>query len=216
MGGLAIGLCKSDTVYPFQPGTTGTKGEVEFFSAQDDASAASIMGGWGAKYVIAENRLASPNDKFYALANLSNKEETDFYELCWQKQGDKYVPKLVFYPEFYRAMIVRLYDFDGLAVTPQYTTVMTYHQQLPGGQAFKEILGYKNFKNYSDAQAFVSSQQQGQFKIIGTDPLVSPVPLEQLTDYKLVYSSTQKASSGSLTLLPAVKIFQYSPSGVFD
>ena len=199
------------------PGTTGMKGEVQFFSAQDDASAASIMGGWGAKYVIAENRLASPNDKFYALANLSNKEETDFYELCWQKQGDKYVPKLVFYPEFYRAMIVRLYDFDGLAVTPQYTTVMTYQdQQLPGGQAFKEILGYKNFKNYSDAQAFVSSQQQGQFKIIGTDPLVSPVPLEQLTDYKLVYSSTQKASSGSLTLLPAVKIFQYSPSGVFD
>jgi oligosaccharyl transferase (archaeosortase A-associated) len=199
------------------PGTTGTKGEVQFFSAQDDASAAGIMDNWGAKYVIAENRLASPNDKFYALANLSNKEETNFYELCWQKQGNKYVPKLVFYPEFYRSMIVRLYDFDGLAVTPQYTTVMTYQdQQLPGGQAFKEILGYKNFKNYSDAEAFISSPKDGQYKIIGTDPVVSPVPLEQLKEYKLVYQSTQKASAGSPTLLPAIKIFQYNASGTFD
>ena len=200
------------------PGTTGNKGEFQYFSAEDDASADSIMNGWGAKYVIAENRLASPNDKFYALANLSgNKKETDFYELCWQKQGDKYVPKLVFYPEFYRTMIVRLYDFDGLAVTPQYTTVMTYQdRQMPDGQTFKEILGYKNFRDYSDAEAFISSQKQGQYRIIGTDPVVSPVPLEQLKEYKLVYRSTQKASSGSPTLLPAVKIFQYSPSGIFD
>jgi dolichyl-diphosphooligosaccharide--protein glycosyltransferase len=199
------------------PSAAGTKGEVQYFSAQDDASAAGIMNGWGAKYVIVENRLASPNDKFYALANLSNKKETDFYELCWQKQGDKYVAKLVFYPEFYRTMIVRLYDFDGLAVTPQYTTVMTYQdRQLPDGQTFKEILGYQNFRDYSDAEAFISSQKQGQYRIIGTDPLVSPVPLQQLKEYKLVYQSTQKASSGSPTLLPAVKIFQYSPSGVFD
>jgi dolichyl-diphosphooligosaccharide--protein glycosyltransferase len=199
------------------PGTTGNKGEIEYFSAQDDASATSIMNGWGAKYVIVENRLASPNDKFYALANLSNKKETDFYELCWQKQGDKYVEKLVFYPEFYRTMIVRLYDFDGLAVAPQYTTVMTYQdRQLPDGQSFKEILGYKNFKNYSDAEAFVTSQKEGQYRIIGTDPIVSPVPLEQLKEYKLVYQTTQKASSGSPTLLPTVKIFQYSPSGIFD
>ncbi len=59
-------------------------------------------------------------------------------------------------------MIVRLYDFDGLAVTPQYTTVMTYQdRQLPDGQTFKEILALKNFKNYSDAQAFIAGQKRG-------------------------------------------------------
>ncbi len=55
------------------PSSAGARGEVEYFSAQDDATAAGIMNGWGAKYVIVENRLASPNDKFYALANLSQK-----------------------------------------------------------------------------------------------------------------------------------------------
>ncbi|MHB8084774.1 MAG: oligosaccharyl transferase, archaeosortase A system-associated [Dehalococcoidia bacterium] len=199
------------------PGTTGTKGEVQFFSAEDNTSADNIMNGWGAKYVIAENRLASPNDKFYALANLTNRKETDFYELCWQKQGDKYVPKVVFYPEFYRTMIVRLYDFDGLAVTPQYTTVMTYSdRQMPDGQTFKEITGLNNFRDLTDANAFIASQKEGQYRIVGTDPVVSPVPLGQLKEYKLVYESTQKASSGSPTLLPAVKIFQYSPPGIFD
>ena len=164
---------------------------------------------WQAKYVIVDNRIASPNDKFYALASLNRKAETDFYELCWQKKDGKYVPLLVFYPEYYSSMVIRLYNFDGKQVVPQSTLIMSYQDQVTADGRFKEITGFKSFKSYAEAGSFISSQKQGQYKIIGTDPLSSPVPLAQLAGYKPVYQSEQKANTGS-TALPAVKVFEYT------
>jgi hypothetical protein len=167
---------------------------------------------WQSRYVVIDNRIASPNDKFYALAKLSGKQETDFYELCWQKKDSKYTPLLVFYPDFYRSMIIRLYNFDGKPVGLQSTLVMSFQDQVTSdGQKFKEITGLKSFKNYKEADSFISSQKQGHYRIIGTDPLVSPVPLDQLSRYKLIYQSEEKASAGS-TPLPAIKIFEYTQS----
>jgi hypothetical protein len=163
--------------------------------------------------VIVDSRIASSNDKFYALAKLSGKQESDFYELCWQKKDGKYTPLLVFYPEYYSSTLIRLYNFDGKQVIPQSTLTMAYQDQVTkNGDKFKEITGFKSFKSYADAQSFISSQKQGQYRIIGTDPLSSPVPLAQLAGYKLVFQSEQKASTGS-TPLPAVKIFEYTQPG---
>jgi len=156
-----------------------------------------------------DGRIASPNDKFYALANLAGKKEVDYYELCWQKKEGKYVPLLVFYPEFYRTMVIRLYNFDGRQVMPQNTMVMAWQEQtMPDGQKFKEITGFKKFNGFAEAEAFISGQKGGNYRIIGTDPLVSPVPLEALDGYKPVYQSKETASAGSGPL-PVIKIFEY-------
>jgi len=193
------------------PSTTGLNKEAPYFTSQDSTTAAAIMNQWKAKYVIVDGRIASPNDKFYALAYLSGKNEADYYELCWQKKEGKYTPVLVFYPEFYRATVIRLYNFDAKPVTPQNTPVMAYQEQvLPDGQKFKEITGLRNFRTYGEAQSFIDSQKSGQFKIIGTDPLMSPVPLDQFKGYNLVYQSTEKASAGS-SPVPVIKIFEYNP-----
>jgi len=192
------------------PGTTGSPGEQVYFTAQDNAAAARKMSDWDARYVIADGRIASPNDKFYALANTTGRQEKDFYELCWQKKAGKFVPLLVFYPEYYRTMVSRLYNFDGKQAIPQRTPVMAWlEQQMPDGQKFKEITGLRNFSSYDEAKAFVSGQKQGNYRIIGIDPLVSPVPLEPLEGYKLVYQSKETASAGS-SPLPVIKIFEYT------
>jgi len=184
--------------------------EARFYTSQDSAGADKIMDALGARYVIIDNRIASPNDKFYAVAGLSDKKEGDFYELCWQKKEGKYVPLLVFYPEFYRSMVSRLYNFDGKQVTPQKTAVMSWvEQSMPDGQKFKEITGLRSFKTYEEAAAFTAGQKDGNYRIIGADPLASPVPLEALSEYKPVYQSTEKASAGS-SPLPAIKIFEYT------
>ena len=193
------------------PGISGSPGEQIYFTAQGSAAAAEKMAGWGAKYVIVDGRIASPNDKFYALANLSGRQESDFYELCWQKKEGKYVPLLVFYLDFYRTTVIRLYNFDGKQVVPQNTMVMAWQEQaLPDGQKFKEISGFKKFNTYAEAQAFISSQKGVNYRIIGSDPLSSPVPLEELDGYKLVYQSSEKASAGSKPM-PVIKIFEYTP-----
>jgi len=191
------------------PGITN-KDEARFYTAQDKGEAAKIMDGLDVRYVILDNRIVSPNDKFYAVAGLSDKKEADFYELCWQKKDGKYVPLLVFYPEYYRTMVSRLYNFDGKQVVPQQTPVMTWtEQRMPDGQAFKEITGLRNFGSYGEAEYFVAGQKEGNHRIVGTDPLASPVPLEALDKYKLVYQSKETASAGS-SPMPAIKIFEYS------
>ena len=193
------------------PGTY-PQDEAAYFTTRDEAATLNYLKKWQAKYVIVDSRIASPNDKFYALARLSGKQESDFYELCWQKKDGKYSPLLVFYPEYYSSMVIRLYNFNGEQVVPQNTLVMAYQDQVADGQKFKEITGFKSFKSYADAESFISSQKRGQYRIIGTDPLSSPVPLAQLAGYKPVFQSEQKASSG-LTSLPVVKIFEYTQPG---
>jgi len=193
------------------PGVSGSPGEQVYFTAQDSAAAARKMADWRARYVIVDGRIASPNDKFYALASLTGRQEGDFYELCWQQKEGKYVPILVFYPDFYLSTVSRLYNFDGKGVTPQKTPVMTWQERrMPDGQTFKEITGLKNFSSYDGAAAFIAGQKDLNLRIIGTDPLVSPVPLEALSGYKLVYQSKETASAGSKPL-PVIKIFEYNP-----
>ncbi|MFA5400930.1 MAG: oligosaccharyl transferase, archaeosortase A system-associated [Dehalococcoidia bacterium] len=188
----------------------GTKGRAtRYFASQDVGASSKLVKGWRARYVIADNRIASPNDKFYALAGLSGRQESDYYELCWQQKEGKYVPLLVFYPDYYRTMVVRLYNFDGKAVTPASTLVMAWQErQLPDGQKFKEITELKKLRSYTEAEAFIKGQVQGDYRIIGTDPLVSPVPLEALTAYHPVYQSEETAGVGSPAQLPAIKIFE--------
>jgi oligosaccharyl transferase (archaeosortase A-associated) len=185
--------------------------EALFYTAQDEASAGKIMQKLGSRFVVIDNRIVSPNDKFYAVANKSNKQESDYYELCWQVKDNKYVPVLVFYPSYYRTMLSRLYNFDGVQVTPQNVPVMAWEEKtLPNGQKFKLITGIKNYKSCTEAETFIASDKSGRYSIIGTDPLVCPVPLEQLSGYKTIYQSSQKASAGS-SPMPEVKIFEYNP-----
>jgi len=181
----------------------------KFFISLDVEASSAMAKNWRARYVIIDNRVANPNDKFYALVGVGGKMESDFYELCWQQKEGKYVPLLVFYPEFYRAMVIRLNNFDGKEVMPVSTRVMSWQEkQMPDGQKFKEITELKDFRSYADAEAFIKGQKQGPYRVIGTDPLASPVPLEALPAYRVVYQSKETAGVGSTTQVPAIKIFE--------
>ena len=63
----------------------------------------------------------------------------------------------------------------------------------------------KSFSNYVEAEAYISSQKRGNYRIVSSDRFVSPVPLKEMEHYKLVYTSAQKWQDK-----PAVKIFEYT------
>ena len=56
--------------------------------------------------------------------------------------------------------------------------------QTPNGQV-KVISDIKLFPNHDDAKEFIEANPR--YRIVGADPFVSPVPLEELEDYELVY-----------------------------
>ena len=174
----------------------------KFFSTQDEASANQIMDELGIRYVIIDYALASVEEKFHAIPTLLGRSPEDFYEVYYQSQEGIATPITLFYPEYYRSLPVRLYNFNGEAVTSQSSTVVFYDIISHEGRIYKVITDSKSFDDYEEATAYVSSQETDNCKLVSTDPFVSPVPLEEMEHYELIYSSDNN-------IIPEIKIFEY-------
>ena len=137
---------------------------------------------WGSKYVIVDNAIAMTiGGKFHALATLSGNSLDKFYDIYYQPRDDMPTPVIVYYPEYYHSLIVRLYNFDGKQVVLRSSTVISYEERVSrDGQPYKEITSAKSFPSYEEAEAYIASQKSGNYRIVGTDPFASPVPLASL------------------------------------
>lgn len=114
-------------------------------------------------------------------------------------------------PAYYRTLAVRLYNFSGKALTDVKAVVITWADKTDSqGTSYKEITDVKEFTNYQEALDYLNSQESGNYAIVGTSPFVSPVPLEAIPDFELIYSSEQGISLQSVGFMPEVKIFEYT------
>ncbi len=190
---------------PFQQ---GAREAGQYFISQDETLANMMMDELGAKYVVIDNDSAVL--KLHAMATFAGSEPEKFRDLYYQRQQDKLVPIVVFYPEYYRSLAVRLYNFNGEAVTPQNVGVISYEERMNREGAFyKEITSSKSFPTYDEATAYISKQKSGNYRIVGSNPFTSPVPLDELQSYKLVYSSEISFNQPEAGMIPALKIFEY-------
>ncbi|MCX6006926.1 MAG: oligosaccharyl transferase, archaeosortase A system-associated [Chloroflexi bacterium] len=195
---------------PFSnPGTNGLMGESKYLLAQDELSAANAIKDINIKYVIIDDEIASYDSKFFALPTWIGSSYQQYYDVYIQKQNDKYAPTVLFYPAYYQTMVVRLYNFDGKQVAPSEITVVGYDNVIASdNKQYKAINDIKKFTSTQEAEQFIASQKPKMYRIVGNDPYISPVPLDALKNYKLIYSSSQKKQDGPVTI-SYVKIFQY-------
>ena len=190
---------------PFQQGVSQA---ARFFTAQDEASADEIMAGLGARYVVIDSDTAT--GKLPAAATWAGLSPENLTEVYYVLQGNSLVPVRVFYPDYYRSIAARLYNFDGEKVSPASCTVISYEERKStGGVVYKEITNHWSFSTYEEAVDYISKQQSGNYEIVGTNPFLSPVPLEGLEHYKLIYSSETSTMQSDVGMMPAVKIFGY-------
>jgi dolichyl-diphosphooligosaccharide--protein glycosyltransferase len=195
---------------------TGTANLVSaaYFASQDEPSAAGVINACGARYVIVDNEIAGIEGKFNSLATLSGSSSSKFYEEFLQKQGNRYVSMVLFYPEYYRSMVSRLYNFDGKATVPDAAYVLACKEiTIQGAGNLKEITEFKTFSSYGEARAFMLANKDKDYILVGQDPYKSCVPLEELKGYKLVYGSSRKISTGSEPQSD-VKIFEYTKDAI--
>ncbi len=190
---------------PFQQ---GARAAAQFFTAPDETTANKIMDDLGARYVIVNRDIAGVR-LFPAMVTWADKNLQDFYDIYYKPLNGNSWPVRVFYPEYYRSLSTRLYNFDGKAVIPESTTVVSYREKVDGdGYPYKEIIDWESFPSYEEAGAYVSSQKSGNYKIASRDKFVSPLPLEALKNYRLVYSSDDGVTQSSDSF-PSIKIFEY-------
>jgi dolichyl-diphosphooligosaccharide--protein glycosyltransferase len=136
-------------------------------------------------YVVLDN--ATTSGKFYAVASWDGKDSSDYFGVYRvpDKEGDKTV--VLFYPEYYKTLVSRLYNFNGEAVVPERTIVITYKDDI--------VLEAKEFADYYRAQEYVD--QTPNTRIVSADPTASPIPLGKI-NYKLAHQTGD------------VKVFEYA------
>ena len=179
-----------------------------FFTSQDERSAKEIIGELDSPYIIIDNDTAI--SKFWAIIQWAGREQTEFFEVFLVPQENNLVPSTFIHPEYYRSLSTRLYNFDGKAVTPEVSTVISYEEKMTQqGDLVKLVTGSQTFPSYEEAEAYISSQESANYKIVGTNPFISPVPLEELEHYKLIHGSDEILALPNGGTVSAVKIFEY-------
>jgi len=180
-----------------------------FFTSQDENSAREIIQELEASYIIIDYETAF--SKFWAVAIWAGKDRAEFFDIYLAPQeNEQLVPVYLFHPDYYRSLSTRLYNFDGKAVTPEISVVISYQEKTDRkGNLYKIITSIDNFDSYGEAEAYVASQESANYKIVSDSPFVSSVPLEALEHYHLIHSSSQVRMSPDGWSLPAVKIFEY-------
>jgi len=77
------------------------------------------------------------------------------------------------------------------------------------GKPYKEITSAEQFDSYEEAEAYLLSRESENYKIVSDNPFASPVALEALKHYKLIYSSDIGVAHRAVGMVPEVKVFQY-------
>jgi len=120
------------------------------------------------------------------------------------------VPINVLYPDYYRTLLVRLYNFDGKAVADGNPLVFTYEEKTNrSGQVYKQVTDFEEFTSYQAALEYIAGKGDARTALVGRHPFISPIPLEAVEDYELVYSSSQVVRQSDMEDVPEIKIFKY-------
>jgi dolichyl-diphosphooligosaccharide--protein glycosyltransferase len=181
-----------------------------FLIAQDEDAANKIIDELGSRYVISDTQM--PIGKFYAFVTFAGESQDKFSETYYQQTEDGDLQAItLFHSPYYHSMVVRLYNFDCKAVVPTQSIVISYEEKVGSeGQRYKQITNSWSFSTYEAAEAYISSQESGNYQIVSADPFTSPVPLEELEHYKLIHSSAELVGLSGDRIVPEVKIFEYT------
>jgi len=153
---------------------------------------------------------ATCTTKYWAMVTWAEQKANELVGVYYMPYEGSLVPLQLYYPEYYHTLCVRLYNFDGKAVTREKPVVISYDEKTDDkGVPYRQIINVKELSSYQAALDYVESQDSGNHNIVGVSPFMSPVALEAVPDYKIIFSSRAGISNQEVGLIPEVKIFEY-------
>jgi oligosaccharyl transferase (archaeosortase A-associated) len=176
------------------------------FMSTNETAADAIMADMQSSYIITDFELAT--SKFWAVADWAGQSQDKYFDTYYVASQGQLKQVEVFTPEYYRTLVVRLFNFSGKAVTNEKPIVVTYDDKVQNGIKFKQITNAGEYSSYKAAQDYIAGQKSGNYAIVGANPFVSVVPLDAVQDYKLVYSSMYSVTYSTNITTPEIKIFQ--------
>lgn len=189
---------------PFQAGADTV---AHFLTTQDISEASEMLDKLDSKYIIIDNKMTS--SKFYAMPTWAGESPDDFHESYYLPQEDGTLMGVSFYyPSYYLSAVVRLYNFNGKAAMPDNSAILlTYEDKVSQeGISYHEVTSSREFSSYEEVEKYVTEHKYGKYVFGNFDPFVTPVPLEEMERYELVYKSDQEHDGKA-----KVKIFEFTP-----
>jgi dolichyl-diphosphooligosaccharide--protein glycosyltransferase len=179
-----------------------------FFLSQDESQSREMIQKLDASYVVIDYMTAT--SKYWAVIDWSGKEVAEFFDIYLVPVEGQFAEILFYNPEYYSSLCARLYNFDGKAVTDAEPWVIAFDVVATSDGPRKRVTDAKQFPSYEGALDYIQGQESDNYRIVGTNPFVTPVPLEAVEDYKLVYSSDIGEMLPEAGMMPEVKIFEYT------
>jgi oligosaccharyl transferase (archaeosortase A-associated) len=178
------------------------------FLSDNETQAGEAADVLGSSYIVADYDIAT--SKFYAIVTWAGREQSKYSDVFYVPYQQKLVPVQVIYPDYYRTLLVRLYNFDGRAVADGSPMVLSYQDKVDSsGKPYKQITDYQDFSSYQAAVDYVASANATAKRVIvGKSPFISPIPLGTVPDYRLVHSSNFTVAQSDVGAVPEVKIFE--------
>jgi len=183
----------------------------QFFTATDEGEAVKILDEHRSRYVIAHAEVPIlprgevVQGKFETMVWWAGKKVDRYWETFLTKdpKTQQLGPLVLFHPEYYQTLMVRLYVYGGGPYVPKDTTYVITYRDHPNadGTTSKEILESRRFKTYEGAAGYLDRYGHTGRLVVGLNPKESPVPIEPLRRFRLIHESAGGA--------PAVRVFEY-------
>jgi len=178
----------------------------QFFVAQNETDGEKVLDARGARYVILDYEFIT--GKFYGAVDATGGSQQDYYDyfVVTDQQGNSFL-RPYYFPKFYQSMSARLYCFGGTAVTPAPGDCQVISWTVQG--QYKVITHTESCDSYQAALTYIAGLSSGNHHIVNSSPFVSPVPLEELTGFKLRRDSVITERMSATEHIPQVRIFEY-------
>lgn len=199
---------------PFQQGIgnieTGVAGSSPFFLAQNESEAEAVAENLDVdrspysniRYVVTDVEMAM--GKFHAMAAWSNINPGTYHFSYWQDDQ----PIMIYRPTYFRSMVARLHFFDGTKTSVQEGWTIAYRTDGQGGISVEP---QKRSRDYQELLESVNESLERGYEaaeVVSQSPVMTSVPLEALSHYRLVHESPSSVTSSGQKY---VKIFEHVP-----
>lgn len=207
------------------PGSGNRDRAAAFLTTGDPGGAKNILSLTKSRYIVIDWQTAT--GKFTAMPSYIESSTSNVREVArledinhymniygisraYQNNNGELNQVTIFYPNYYRSMTARLFNFNGKAVKSPGCPVVIF-DDVNGVQVVSKII---DTPSYNEALAYASTLKltAGQtYALCGFDPFISCVDLEELTDYTLVRESGRvDLNFVKPTSVPEVRIFAYT------
>jgi hypothetical protein len=195
----------------------GAREAAAFFTSTDPAEAIAEAGELGVRYVIVDHAIPAvqlaasdyTNSQFRAMAGWTDRPLQDYMGVFnLPLDGGGGTPVLIFYPEYFQSMAIRLYLHDGEAHQP--VNAATVFALRESGGPLKTISSRRTFETYEQARRYMDARPDQDLLLGSLDPFKSCVPLEAVEGLRLVFDSSPGSVLGEDGRARAVKIFEHT------